>query len=516
MKHAGQQSRGSSWGQYPTALPRVPGTIRHTLFTFLLFLTTCPVFASFDFNENCVKAYRSIIQLRFDEASVLLAEEKKRHPGNDIVVLLENYIDYFSIFTSGDKSLYDELQKRKKARLSRLMKGDRDSPWYLFSLAEINLQWALTRLYFNDYYPMAFEIKRADDYYRQGISAYPDFLPYYKGQGVLQVMIGSAPSGVQTAMKILGGVKGSVSQGMRLLQQAIRGLPDSEYPWFYEENLFYYSYTMLVFAGHDKAYEKTARLLKPYTGDNLLLSYMLGHIAMQTAHTDEAIRVLQQRPSGTAYTSFPYMDYLLGVAKLNRLDEDAPEYLQKFLSESKGSNYIKDAWLRIGWSYLLKGDAGRYQKALQRVRSRGNTYMERDIQAGKEASAGGTPDLSLLKARLYFDGGYYEQALDALEKVSGLRDAREKLELTYRRARIYDEMGSLREAVKYYKITLEKGRNETWYFAANSALMLGEIYEHHKDYERAAHYYRECISMKGHEYQNSIESKARAGLSRVQ
>ncbi len=63
--------------------------------------------------------------------------------------------------------------------------------------------------------------------------------------------------------------------------------------------------------------------------------------------------------------------------------------------------------------------------------------------------------------------------------------------------------------------TIRLGKNETWYFAANSALMLGQLYENEKDFNKAAYYYNLCIDMKNHEYENSIEQKAQAGLNRT-
>jgi len=41
------------------------------------------------------------------------------------------------------------------------------------------------------------------------------------------------------------------------------------------------------------------------------------------------------------------------------------------------------------------------------------------------------------------------------------------------------------------------------------------MYEERKDYTKAKEYYEKCLSMRHHDYQNSIDQKAQAGLDRV-
>ncbi|MDB5087596.1 MAG: hypothetical protein JWR09_1590, partial [Mucilaginibacter sp.] len=52
-------------------------------------------------------------------------------------------------------------------------------------------------------------------------------------------------------------------------------------------------------------------------------------------------------------------------------------------------------------------------------------------------------------------------------------------------------------------------------FAANSALMIGNIYEEIKEYKKAAIYYNQAIDMKSHDYQTDIDNDAKAGLKRI-
>src|SRR5690606_38872621 len=139
------------------------------------------------------------------------------------------------------------------------------------------------------------------------------------------------------------------------------------------------------------------------------------------------------RPKGENYIEFPTLNYLLGNAKLNRMDPDANVYLTSFLKEYKGINYVKDAYLKLAYYYYLKGDNSRYKSILEMVRSRGNLYDEKDKQALKEANDN-PPNLHLLRARLYFDGGYYSKALAQLSNkdADDFKISRDQIELYYR------------------------------------------------------------------------------------
>src|SRR5690606_17267920 len=97
------------------------------------------LFAKFDFNANCQKAYGLIFELKLNAARQLVALEKKGNPNNSIVPLLENYIDFFQLLTSASKGDFDRLKGNKSSRLSQIEDDSEKSPYSLYAQAEINL-----------------------------------------------------------------------------------------------------------------------------------------------------------------------------------------------------------------------------------------------------------------------------------------------------------------------------------------------------------------------------------------
>jgi hypothetical protein len=128
----------------------------------------------------------------------------------------------------------------------------------------------------------------------------------------------------------------------------------------------------------------------------------------------------------------------------------------------------------------------------------------------------GIPDISLLKARLLSDGGSYERALSQLsgKTTEDFKNLKYKIEFNYLMGRIYDLTSKDDLALKYYQKAIDLGKEEPYSFASNSALRSGMIYEKNKNKTRSKQYYNVAINMKDHDYENSIENRAKEGLKR--
>ena len=53
------------------------------------------------------------------------------------------------------------MEIKKAERIRKLKENDKDSLYYLYSQAEVHLQWAFARLKFEDYIPAAYEFVKA-------------------------------------------------------------------------------------------------------------------------------------------------------------------------------------------------------------------------------------------------------------------------------------------------------------------------------------------------------------------
>lgn len=491
--------------------------LKNLILFFIFFLgLSFNASANFDFNNNCVKAYQAIFDLRINDAKSIVKLEKQIHPNNGINILLDNYIDFFSLLISENQADYNNLKNLKSIRLSELEKQDKSSPYYLFAQAEINLQWGMIKGRFQDYLSSGLDIKKADNLLKANEAKFPNFLPNKKSSGLVNVILGAIPANMKGVLQTFG-FKGNVNQGIKKLDNLSATISNSPYSFYKEEVIFFICYIETELFHNQSNYQKIIALTEGFGDDSLLKNYLQGYVANRSARNDDAIRYLSKvMPVGKNYINFPKMNYILGNAKLNRNDADAYVYLAKYLKDYNGINYVKDAYLKLAYYYYLRNDQVKYQAFLKQVKNQGNVFDEKDKQALKEANDN-PPNVDLLRARFAFDGGYYNKALSFLKDKSqaSFKLQRDQIELYYRLGRIYEELGQTNDALVNYQKTIYAGKTSSYYFAANSALRIAMVYEQKQDKTRAISFYKQAIAMKNHEYETSIENQSKEGLKRL-
>lgn len=460
-------------------------------------------------------AYHLIIDLKLDAAQKAIADIKKNEPDNLLVLHLENYVDFFTIFINEEKEQFSELEKNKEARVSYIEKhGDRSSPYYLFVQAEIELQWALVRAKFDELFKAASETYNAYNLLTANQKKHPHFIANKKSLSAIHVLVESIPSIVRKVFRI----KGSIAQGTQEIQEVINyaeandflykeeAIAINTYILFYQNNKRKAAWDFLVNSGLDP--EKSP-----------LVSFLMATMASKVGENDYAIKILENRPTGDAYSPFHYLDFMLGKAKLNRLDPDADQYFEKFLNNFSGQHYIKEAYQKLGWYQLTinNNNIPAYKNYMQKLQANGDKLIDGDNQAYKEAKSKNIPHPLLLKARLLYDGGYYERAYNLLIKNSSFFNTASiySLEYNYRLGRITQSLGNAYDAVNYYNQVINLGHEKEEYFACNAALQLGLLFEEQNNHKEAKRYFKRCLKMSPSDYKNSLHQKAKSGLNRL-
>lgn len=456
------------------------------------------------------------MHLRLEEAAQLIRKIKREDSENLIVYHLENYIDFFRVFIGENKKEFKELEKNKKFRLEQLSRGDQSSPYYLYTQAEVKLQWALARLKFEEYFAAFNEVRSAYKLLNKNLKKFPEFKASKKSLGILHALIGTVPDQYKWGIKLLGGMSGTIDQGRREIEEVLDYARDHDFI-FEEETLVMYAFLMMNLKNQkETAWDLISRSELDPNG-NPLACFVLANVAMNTGRNDEAIQLLENRPKGPAYLPFPFLDYMLGLTKLYRLDKDAGIYFQKYLVSFRGRNYIKEAYQKMAWLSLISEDQNAYHRFIENCLVKGAAVIGGDKNAEKEARTKAMPHPQLLKARLLFDGGYYQRAYRLLQSndEKDFRLKRFRLEYNYRLGRVSHAMKKYNEAKSFYHQTIEKGKEEGYYYACNSALQMGLLFETQEDFRKAEIYFQQALAMRPDEYRSSLHQKAKAGLNRL-
>lgn len=484
----------------------------------LLFVWLCPVWlcgqAYFKITPDIEKAYRNAISLKFQSANELITKIKQEDPNNLMVLHIENYVDFFTIFINEDKKEFERLEKNKKRRLNLIKKkGDQKSPYYRFIQAEINLQWAVARAKFEQFFKASTESFSAYRLLEENQKLFPDFIENKKSLSAIHTVSETLPR----LFKFIFSIDGSIEEGTREIEEVIEYMQTNSFLYKEEVGAIY---AYILYYQNNKKEQAWQYIKKSHLdpSTNPLSSFLIASMAQKTGRNEEVIAALEQRPKGSEYHDFHYLDFLEGRAKLYKLDPSSKELILSFVQNFKGRHFIKEAYQKLAWyEIIMNEDIAAYKYYMKKCQIEGEDLVDEDKQALKEAKDQSIPNPELLKARILFDGGYYQKAYNLLIKKSYVLASNKttELEYYYRLGRVTHLLKNYFDALQYYSIAYQKGKESSSFMACNAALQMGLIYENQNDSRKAKKYFDACLDISPKEYKNSLHQKAKSGIARL-
>jgi hypothetical protein len=493
--------------------------------TFLSMLLICgavtTVRADYFWSENCQQAYAEAIRLDFESATKLCNQEKKERPENLLPIYIESQIDFLKSFIDEDKKQLEGIKARNSERIDLLEKHKGKSPYQRLCIAEMYLQLAIARMRFEEFIVAAYDVRKAYKLLEENQKEYPDFKQNLRGLGLIHAAVGTIPKNYQWIANMLG-LSGSIKQGLGELKLLLNACyRNSELHYLKDETIVMLTFLELNL-GKEKDNDVIRKRFYPVKDIHqrpiLLFAKSIFHFA--AAENDSVIDLLSRRPAETEGQPLHYLNFMEANARLFTMDFTAEKYYLKYLQNYRGTTYVKSAWQKLAWIRLLKGDMAGYKNYISKctIAAKGEDLTDEDKAAIKELESGEVPNTILLKSRLLFDGGYYQRALAELagKPISLFPSLRNQLEYTYRLARIFDKQEKKEKALELYESTYQNGASQKFYFAASASLHTAQIHEDLGNKTKAIEWYKKTLELRDHEYQNSLDQKAKAGLNRLE
>lgn len=461
-------------------------------------------------NPPAKAIYDRILAMELDGAQSDLDEFRKRYPTNLVAEHLESYLDFFRLYLTGDEALDEHLSARFDRRIDALEDGEEDAPYYRYVLAEVRLHRSVIHLRFERHLAAFRELNKAHKLLRDNAKMFPDFLPTYKDLGLLHAAVGSIPPQYKWGVELFSSLNGTIAEGR---EEIARALSDKGNPFLLETRVLS-AFLELHLAGEPEAAFKQINSLGLTPKTNSLHCFILANLAMRSGRNDIALRTLENQPRGGAAEDFPYLDFMLGLAKLRTLDPSARMYFQSFNVRYAGRHFKEEARQKIAWAYLLDGNEAGYHKAMAGIG--GGNQAGGDQNAEMEAARQRAPHPGLLRARLLFDGNYCTRARAQLEKIDAATlDENERLEYYYRTGRVLDGLDDHEGALSFYLQTVRTGRDNPAFYACKSALQAGLIEEKRGNKILARKHFTDCLTISPAAYKTGLHILAKSGLDRV-
>lgn len=469
----------------------------------------------YDFDVTCQSAYKEITALKLKSGQQFIQQAKEQNPNNLIPYFLEDYHSFFSLFFNENPAEYKQYKANINTRLDKLSEGPSTSPFYNFSLAMVYLHKAAIAIKFGEKWSAALDFKKAFGLIKENRKTHPSFIPNNMLYGSLQVAVSTIPKSYHWLTNLFG-IRGSIKDGMKMLSSFLSS-KDVYAQLLFNEAAFFYTYITFYIENKPEEAFKYINNKKLDLVNNHLFAYMAANLAINNKQAEYAKNIIIKRNTSSEYIQTPIWDFELGYAKLYHLEiNEAAPHFENFTKNFKGNFYVKDAYNKLSWCYYLQGNTTAAESARKNILNKGTAETDADKNAQKEARSGTWPNVLLLKTRLLNDGGYHKEALGLLhgKSSSDFTKPEEKLEFTYRVARIYDDLGKDEDAIKTYNNAIQLGINRQEYYASRAALQIGYIYENQGKSTLAISYYQKCLAMENHEYKNSIDQRAKAGIAR--
>lgn len=471
----------------------------------------------FKYDNEAKLIYRDIIDLKLESARKGVETMLLKNPENLSRIHLENYIDFFEIFIDENEDRFKVLEKNKAKRLKLIEKNLNDGdPYKAFAIAEINLQWALARSKFNQLFRSGREVLSAYNLLKENSKRHPDFIYNKKSLSIIHSLIETIT--LPGIFKKVFGISGSIELGIKEISEVINHSEDDTFIFREEADAIY---AFILFYQCNKQKEATEYIINSnldYT-KSLLSNFLIAKLLQRSGQNDEALLVLKKRPNGSEYSDFHYLKFIEGLSNLRKLNIHSADIIEEFLEQFEGKHYIKEAYQKLAWSKIVfEEDVAGYKYYMSLVENMGESLLDDDKQALKESKSNKIPDPILLKARLLYDGGYYEKAYTILTRnahkfhETGIYT----LEFNYRLARISQALKNYPDAIKYFSNTVNTGYETKSYYACNAALQLGLIYERLNEILIAEKYFKICLKLEPEDYKNSLHQKAKTGLERLE
>lgn len=466
-------------------------------------------------NDRLIEAYNLAFKADFSACYAICEESIVNEPDNAAAQYVLGLATFMETAFLEDPELDAFLIESHNDLIDRVAK-EPDGPFKHFVLAELNLQKGMMNLRLGNYISGMWDMRTSYNKLERNLQKHPNFLLSKKTYFSLQAMLSNIPDGYRNLIELFG-YHTDQFEALNELNELQLSLASSEKYSFLrrEVNL----YRALLMHKLTERYDEAYRIIRNHTEDykeNPISCFIRGKMALDSKKTGEAVEVLSHFAGKDC--PFPYINYDIARAYFVSLNEKCLIYFRHFIQQNKGDGLVKDTYLHMAWWCYMNGEDQMMKTWLRLLDEAPKSQREKDKVAEEEGKLITQYHPELLKARVTFDGGYYEYTLEHLKPLEAdiCVDRFNRIRFNYRMARIYQDMKQYDLAISWFKKVLKEKMVKGEYFIPVSNYQLALIYENQqKDQALAQEYYQNCLDYHSYPYEGFYQYKCELALKRL-
>lgn len=227
-----------------------------------------------------------------------------------------------------------------------------------------------------------------------------------------------------------------------------------------------------------------------------------------------ALKVLHSADSLGYNKLLNLLNLKYGCQLLNAGNDSCPVFLNQFIERQENQTNVLYAKMKLAWFCFLKGDTAKAESLCKKIVQSPATTSN-DIQAKYECSMFHTWNATLIRARLLFDAGCYEECIATLNDDSVSVESLSAIqanEYAYRMGRACHKLKKYSLAKEFYQKAIDRKLENTLYYPCYSAFYIGSICNDEGNFSEAEKYFKMCQKMNSPIYGESIHQKARHAM----
>lgn len=218
----------------------------------------------------------------------------------------------------------------------------------------------------------------------------------------------------------------------------------------------------------------------------------------------EADMVLDKLPEYVA-ERFPLIYHQKAKFAMRRQDpEKSIAAVDKFVATYKGTTCINDAYLVKAYSHFLAGDEKTAREVAQKAASI-KVISDIDKRSQADAEMFDQTEINMLRVRMYFEYGKFEESLRYLGTFSPTKD--QVVEYYFRRARAEEKCGVTDKAMKDYVMVISMSGESKRYFGPYAAVYAADLMVKEKNYKAARSYIDSAKRLNNGEFVKEIDQR---------
>ncbi|MBK3516030.1 hypothetical protein [Carboxylicivirga marina] len=340
---------------------------------------------------------------------------------------------------------------------------------------------------------------------RINAESYPN--EYQKLQAIFNVFLSQIPVNYQFWASLFG-LEGDLNKGLSEMKQYAQTNINNQ------EAQVLYSYCLLKF-GNARKKETILLIQQSQNNASPILNFVLASLAVKNRMGQDGLDFMESIEA-KQFDSFPLLQYQHARVKLNQLDTNSYNALQSFLSNYSGNSFKTDAMMRQAWYFHIQHDNQKRDSLIQIIHQQTKLPTTNDRQAAKEVAQLKSVPVDLLKARLLYDGGFYNGAHQLLSTIDPNElESFYLAEFFYRLAKIDVELNKHLEAIQSFDKVIEVTQNDTRYIGPYAAIEAAKIMLSQNNMHRCRFYLEQASQLNTGEYAIDIKRKITAFNSKI-